>query len=233
LAGHLTAENHRSVLETATHKTKREVEQQVAALRPLPAVASSVRRLPTPKASATLQLEAARTPPNASEPFPRVLTEIVQRASVSVDRPAIVAPLAPESYKVQFTIARETYERLRRVQDLLRHSVTDGDLAVIFDRALALLLTDLQKKRLALTDRPRSTSTPLTRSRHVPAAVRREVWLRDRGQCAFEGATGRCAERGFLEFHHVLPFAAGGPTTVANLQLRCRAHNGYEAELHF
>jgi hypothetical protein len=71
-------------------------------------------------------------------------------------------------------------------------------------------------------------------SRHVPAAIRREVWKRDAGRCAFVGSGGRrCAERGFLEFHHVVPFADGGPTTTENLQLRCRAHNLYEAEEHF
>ena len=30
--------------------------------------------------------------------------------------------------------------------------------------------------------------------------------------------------------HHVVPFAAGGETLVDNLELRCRAHNAYEAE---
>ena len=50
--------------------------------------------------------------------------------------------------------------------------------------------------------------------------------------CAFVGTTGRCAERGFLEFHHVVPFADGGPATADNLQLRCRAHNLYEAQEH-
>lgn len=69
-------------------------------------------------------------------------------------------------------------------------------------------------------------------SRHVPPAVRREVWRRDGGQCAFVGTKGRCEERGFLEFHHVVPFAAGGETAVGNLQLRCRPHNAYEAELY-
>ncbi len=29
------------------------------------------------------------------------------------------------------------------------------------------------------------------------------------------------------------PYASGGPPTVDNIQLRCRAHNGYEAELDF
>ena len=56
---------------------------------------------------------------------------------------------------------------------------------------------------------------------------------RDGGQCAFVGKDGRCTERGFLEFHHVTPYATGGPTTVENLQLRCRAHNAYESEQWF
>ncbi|MGH9194643.1 MAG: HNH endonuclease [Acidimicrobiia bacterium] len=43
----------------------------------------------------------------------------------------------------------------------------------------------------------------------------------------------RCTEQGFLEFHHVTPYAVGGQPTVENIQLRCRAHNGYEAELDF
>jgi hypothetical protein len=59
------------------------------------------------------------------------------------------------------------------------------------------------------------------------------VWKRDGGQCAFVGKDGRCTERGFLEFHHVTPYATGGPTTVENLQLRCRAHNAYESEQTF
>src|SRR5580765_4717236 len=70
-------------------------------------------------------------------------------------------------------------------------------------------------------------------SRHVPAAVRREVWARDEARCKFEGPAGRCRETGFLEIHHVVPYASGGPTTVENLELRCAAHNRYEAEQHF
>lgn len=57
---------------------------------------------------------------------------------------------------------------------------------------------------------------------------------RDAGRCAYVSKDGRrCEGRGFLEFHHVIPYAMGGETTVENLQLRCRAHNGYEADLFF
>jgi len=53
-------------------------------------------------------------------------------------------------------------------------------------------------------------------------------------RCAFASAAGkRCGTSAFIEFHHVEPFAAGGPPTSENIQLRCRAHNSYEAQLYF
>jgi hypothetical protein len=59
------------------------------------------------------------------------------------------------------------------------------------------------------------------------------VWARDEGRCAFVGEAGRCTERGFLEFHHVAPYAAGCDARVETIALRCRAHNQYEALLDF
>jgi hypothetical protein len=147
--------------------------------------------------------------------------------------PSTAAPLAPERYKVQLTIGRETYDKLRRVQDLLRHSIPDGDLAAVFERAVSMLLAHAERAKLAATLRARPSHPPAGGSRHIPAAVRREVWKRDGAQCAFVGAEGRCAERGFLEFHHLDPYAAGGTAAARNIELRCRAHNVYEAEKYF
>jgi hypothetical protein len=144
-----------------------------------------------------------------------------------------VSPLAPERYKIQLTVGRETYDKLRRAQDLLRHVLPSGDLEAIVDRALTVLLADLARRKLADTNRPRADTATSRRSRHVPAAVRRAVWTRDGGRCAFVGTAGRCTETGFLEFHHVVPYSAGGATSIENVELRCRAHNGYEAELYF
>jgi hypothetical protein len=61
------------------------------------------------------------------------------------------------------------------------------------------------------------------------------VCIRDRGRCAFVSAGGRrCGERGFVEFHHaVVPYAAGGRATVENIELRCHAHNDYEADVFY
>jgi hypothetical protein len=72
------------------------------------------------------------------------------------------------------------------------------------------------------------------RSRHIPNEVKRAVWWRDKGQCAFVSCNGRrCMERNFLELHHIQPYAMEGSATVGNVALRCRRHNQYEAELVF
>jgi hypothetical protein len=120
---------------------------------------------------------------------------------------------------------------------MLGHAIPSGDEAAVLDRALTVLLAELAKQKYADTRQPRSSrhgkpAKPGTRS--VPAAVRRAVWVRDRGRCAFVGATGhRCNERRFLEFHHIDPHVLGGEASVDLIALRCRAHNDYEGRLYF
>jgi hypothetical protein len=233
LASHLTSDNHREVLEKARYKSKRDVEHLIAAMRPRPPVPSSVRKLPEPKDAKASAAPAAAVEIGAVAPASIGDVAQLHAPAAPLPAPAVILPLAPERYKVQLTIGRATHDKLRTVQDLLRHVVPNGDPAVIIDRALTLLLQDLERRKLAQVKRPRQSTSSQTRARHVPASVRREVWKRDDGRCAFVGTHGRCCERGFLEFHHVIPFAEGGVTTAANLQLRCRAHNAHEANEYF
>jgi hypothetical protein len=221
LARHLTPDNHRAVLDAARHQSKREVEHQIAVLHPLPPAPSSIRKLPVPQ---TRLLPATADSPVATE---------VPLLAPATRRVEVVKPLAAERYKLQFTVSRTTHDKLRQAQDLLRHVLRDGDIGMIFDRALTLLLEDLIKKKAGETTQLRRGRASTAKSRYVPRAVRREVWKRDGGQCAFVGKAGRCTERGLLEVHHVVPFADDGPPTSVNLELRCRAHNVYEARLWF
>ncbi|HET7292011.1 MAG TPA: HNH endonuclease, partial [Vicinamibacteria bacterium] len=168
-------------------------------------------------------------------PRESVATPVPRPALPPPARPAaVVTPLSPDRYKVQVTIGGDTLEKLRLAKDLLRHAVPSGDEAAILDRALNALLADLAQRKFAAAERPRPSGGTASGSRHIPADVKRVVWLRDLGRCAFVGTTGRrCIERGFLEFHHLHPHALGGRATPANIQLRCRAHNGYEARVDF
>ncbi|HLV19539.1 MAG TPA: HNH endonuclease signature motif containing protein, partial [Polyangiaceae bacterium] len=70
--------------------------------------------------------------------------------------------------------------------------------------------------------------------RHVSAAIRREVWARDAGRCAYTDHRGRrCPETGRLELHHREAHALGGPDSVDNLELRCPPHHLLAAEQDF
>src|SRR5688572_30295931 len=139
----------------------------------------------------------------------------------------------PERFALQVTISRETRDVLLRAQVLLSHAIPSGDVAIVLDRALHALVSQLEKQKFAAAKRPRSKeggSAKSARPRHVPAHVRRSVWERDEGRCSFVGTGGRrCDARRFLEFDHVDPVSRGGRATVGGMQLRCRAHNQYEA----
>jgi hypothetical protein len=141
---------------------------------------------------------------------------------------------AATTVHVHLTLTLETHAKLQRAQALARHALPDGDLGSVLDRALTLLIDDLERRRFARVASPRPVREDgHARGRHIPAAVRRSVSQRDEGRCAFVGRAGRCRETAFLEFHHVTPYAAGGTSTVDNIQLRCRAHNQHEARVFF
>jgi len=146
----------------------------------------------------------------------------------SVPYRTVITPVSGEEFRIQVTVSRETHDKFQRAQDLLRHAVPDGDAATILDRALTLLIKELEKKNAAVTSRPRPPRVLTPGSRAIPAAVRREVWARDGGRCAYVGSDGRCTEMAFGQFHHVIPFSDGGPPTAENVELRCQAHNSFE-----
>ena len=69
-----------------------------------------------------------------------------------------------------------------------------------------------------------------SRSRTIPAAVRRAVYERDGGRCTFTNRRGtRCTAVCGLEFHHDMPFGIGGEHDVENIRLLCNPHNRHQA----
>jgi len=176
----LTRDNYREVLAAAKGRSKSEVEELVARLHPQPDVPSSIRKLPAPTPVAVpdvLLPAAAAAPARSTPPAPA--------------RAQVVTPLAPDRYKVQFTVSKETCEKLRLAQDLLRHVIPDGNPGAIFDRALIVLLENLTKRKFGATEHPHASRAPAPGSRHIPAEVKRAVWNRDGGRCAFVSEGGR------------------------------------------
>jgi hypothetical protein len=243
LSKFVTPENHRELFAAAAFKSKRQVEELLAHSFPQADVPPSVRKLPSAPPASPLDQGDDRAvvgPAPRDEATPAFPLPAAQAHSAPAPAPApapssgSVRPLAPDRYEIRFTASGGTREKLRHAQDLLAHAIPTGDLAEVIDRALTLLVDDLIRRKFAVVERPRTVGKGSSDPRLVPAGVRREAYRRDAGRCAFTARSGRrCNGRRFLELHHVIPVAAGGRPTVENIQLRCRAHNGYEVDLFF
>jgi 5-methylcytosine-specific restriction endonuclease McrA len=272
LAPHLTDENCERLLAEARHRSTRDVESLVRSIAPMPDVRASVRRLPTTAPNpATAASRGPRAVPAdaagiaaddalAIQPA-APLGETAQASDESAPcappparRPSTVCVLSPDRYSLRVTLSAEGHARLRRAQDLLRHTVPSSDPAAIVERALALLVEQLERTKFAAKRKnanpPAATATsPMhdagsaavrppaqkrkTAARTIPAAVKRAVWARDEGRCTFTGAGVRCQETGGLEFHHGIPVADGGQASLENVRLLCRSHHAYESERWF
>jgi hypothetical protein len=260
LAPHLTPANREALLQRATHKSKREVEELVAELAPRPDVPAVMRKLPERRAGTPPATAGSLGPDEVTPTLGLVLDGAASARELRPDgvaaadlglrpeavrvppaccrpRPAAVEPLAPARYKVQFTASAELRDKLERLRAFMRSSVPDGDLAEIIDAAVTEKLERLESRRFGRAKTPRKalparSSFPPTR--HIPAAVRRAVYERDGGRCRYVDEQGRrCTARGGLEFHHRHPFGRGGDHSVEGLSLLCRAHNGYLAEVDY
>ena len=233
LAPHLTRQNRDALLERATHRSKRQIEELVAEIAPRPDVRAVIRKLPERQA---LPKPALPLGPDGMTQAARELRP--ERVPAPIPSPAppaaVVQPLAPSRYKVQFTASAGLRDKLERLQALMRSQVPDGDLAAIIEQAVTEKLGRLEAKRFARTTVPRkglSGTDTSPSSRHIPAAVRRAVHERDGDRCRYVDRQGRrCSERERLEYHHLHPFGMGGDHRPENVRLMCRTHNRYAAE---
>ncbi len=66
-------------------------------------------------------------------------------------------------------------------------------------------------------------------SRYIPATMKQDVWMRDKGRCTHPG----CNSNHKLQYDHIKPIAMGGETMVKNLRLLCQTHNLLAARNHF
>ena len=224
LAPRLTPENAGDLLAEATHKSTDEIERLLAERYP---------RLDVPA-------QVVAGPPASGEGAPghlqgpEVVANTMSEGAARHPR-ARVAPLSAEAFAVQFTRSRKADERFRYLQDLLGHQVARGDIAEVYDRAVNELIKKMERVRFGACERPRAASGGSSCvPRYISRQVKREVWIRDGGQCTYESESGhRCEATGDVEFDHVTEVARGGEATAENLRLRCRGHNQHTAEQTF
>jgi 5-methylcytosine-specific restriction endonuclease McrA len=250
----LTDGNLEELVARAAYRTKAEVEVIVVSLRPRPAPQEGIRKLPTAAPStqarneqnepaiaggllALVPLSAAATPTGPAHADVAPATSIAPRAS-----PPRVEPVAEDRWSVRVTLDAEAKAELETLKALLSHKIPNGDLTAVLREAIRCGIERHGKRKGATSlAQPRRQAevgnaksdhgAGQPNSRHIPAAVRRDVWKRDGGRCTFVGPDGcRCDSRWQLEFDHIIPAALGGTSTVGNVRLRCRGHNMLHAE---
>ncbi len=231
LSPHLTHGNCHELFAAAAGKSKRAIEELLAARYPRSDVLSLIVAATPTSTGARAAAAAAESTSAGAHAAAESTSAGAHAATLSA---ATAVPLSADSFAITFTIDRACKDKLTQAQALLSHRLPGGNPGAVMSLALDALLTQLRKQRFAVTDAPRAGRARKPGTRYVPAAARREVWERDGERCAFVSEAGhRCTETRWLELHHAWPHARGGAAVAANLQLMCRAHNAHRAEVDF
>jgi hypothetical protein len=257
LRDYLTPKNHRELLEEASGKTKLQVQKLLARRFPRPDVASTIRKLPPPRAPVpapgpALPRSAESPETGAANDSRKELPPPAQTASAAqASHKAVVEPLSAARYRIQLNASAQLKQKLEHALDLLSHSNPSGDLTVMIERAVDLLIERVEKQRFAQTAQTksprRSKASGAKRGRsvksgafhavvrgHIPNDTMRQIVARDGLRCTFVGSDGqRCTARKFIQIHHEDPCARGGGETVDNLRILCASHNRLLAERDF
>jgi hypothetical protein len=161
LAPHLDERNAESLLAMAEGKSKRALEELLAARFAKPDAPMSLRKLPMGNGT-------AGGVPDSPLPLPALASAAATTAlataggrQVDVSRQVdalpvapltrtartVVEPLSAERFKLQVTLSRQGRDALLRAQGLLRHQVPSGDLSTVLERALTLLCEELEGRK--------------------------------------------------------------------------------------
>jgi len=141
-----------------------------------------------------------------------------------------IRPVCPNRLELKCGISEDLENQIKRIQDLesqrtRRPCSLEDALRVMAELYLEKKDPIKKAERLAarLVDRKAVSQEG---KRNLPAALKRQVSLRDRGQCAFIEPTGnRCRERRWVDIHHKQPLSQGGTNTLENLMTLCGNHH--------
>ena len=152
---------------------------------------------------------------------------------------ASAVPLSEARYCVKGTVSSRVKDKLTQAQQLLGGRAGKAEFEQTLEAALDLLIAKTLKTKYGVGVKPKrrkKAKAPANnkRSRAIPAHVKRAVWTRDEGRCAYVDERGRrCNAETHLEFHHKKAFAQGGSHAISNVELLCAAHNAEYARQDF
>ncbi len=245
IARYLTPRNAAELIGASVHQSRRAIRLMIAerfprgdaptVLRPVgDAAGPASSPLPPTEHPAFGAPSGSAVAPGSNPPVPVRVGPIESPNPCESKEPLPkyprIEPLAPQRFALQVTIDQECHDLLLYAKALLGHAVPSGDLPEVLKRCLRDAVEGLERRKFGVGARLRTVRDPKD-PRYVSPAVRREVFVRDEGQCTFVGNRGhRCGSQTRLQLHHRNTFARGGPATAANLTLHCATHDQLQAE---
>ena len=207
LASVATEENLAAVLPRFYGLSKQEALELAAELKP---------RTLVPTRTVVTRVEADRPVDpvaEAKQTVPEIRPGELWMPRTGVERTeperTVVEPMTATASRMHVTVSREFLVLLKKAKAGQSHVQPGASDEELLTAALELLI-EKQTRRKAC----------------VPAKVKREVVKRDQGKCQWPIHDGGiCGATVRLEIDHVVPRGKGGPSTVENCRILCKAHN--------
>jgi 5-methylcytosine-specific restriction endonuclease McrA len=242
----LTDENCDEILARAAFMTRAETEHLVASLQPRTAPREGLRLLSPSRATPSRETPSPQQEPSAAAPPPHdgfTLPPEITPPPRPTSRPTLES-FSATTYSLRVTVDLPFKQELDELKALLAHKISDGDLGAVLREAVRCALEKHGRRKGAAEPSRKPESAQPEKSanekrrpearEHIPAAIRREVWKRDGGRCAWRSADGHvCGSTWKLEIDHVEPVVRGGSSKVDNLRLTCFTHNQLHADRCF
>ena len=218
VAPHLTESNSARLLLAAAYKSRPEITHLVAQSFASDNPAISLLTSNVQESSESHAPVHATATPDLAMATTCIAGHAPEHAT-PVRRGRIVATVNG-SYELRVTLTPEEHEALKQTQGLLGHAIPSGDLALVCARAMKYFFAHLAKQRFGA--KPAAAPAHEAKGRGIPKPLRKLIWERDGGRCAFMSADGhRCGESFRVEIDHIQPLALGGRTVPENLRLLC------------
>jgi 5-methylcytosine-specific restriction endonuclease McrA len=242
VAKYLSAKNAGDVIAAIRGKSKRAVERYVAGLEPATALPPDrVRAIVVPVLTSITERQTTVAGDDKKSSTVEEVTPTGCASVLESSPPAVVERQVLQlkrMARVEFTAHEELMEKLDRVRSLVSHVLpTNASLEQLIDFMADFVIErkdpikrhERRQARAANQGGAASPTAP-TNLRQIPAAVRDEVFTRDR-RCTYVGPDGRrCNSTHVLQVDHIKPVARGGAAVIDNLRLLCAYHNRLESE---
>lgn len=141
----------------------------------------------------------------------------------------IIKPQRDNSVRMELTFTEEQMASLKRVKDLLSHSLPDATWAdIISYLSNKQIQKSLGRKEASIQTAKTTQSFPAAGIRKaIKITTRRELLTKANHCCEFVDATSkkRCSGKFQFQIDHIVPLALGGSNAESNLRILCRTHN--------